>query len=148
MVIIGVLAVLAAVLLLVFVLRLSRSPQTKVQLGTDTFEVGRVDQIAPRVAEGGPLLFQALRGAALDIYVQHLGTDTAHGWLAFEAHRPGALRRCVAVWQPPQRAFVDSCDHVTYPADGTGLEHYAVTVAGGKLAVDLRQSTGTAARPT
>jgi len=147
--IITLLAVLTAVLLVTFVLRLARSPQAKVQLGTNTFDVGRADRLQRTIGQGGPLLFQALRGARLDLYVQHAGTDTVHGWSAFEAHRPGGSRSCLLQWRPSGHVFVDPCDATSYPADGRGLDQYPVTVdSKGHVVIDLRQSTGTTPMPT
>jgi hypothetical protein len=140
---IGILALLTAVLVTVFVLRLARSPGSKVQLGTDQFQVGKADRLARPVAGGGPLLFQALRGGELDIFVQHLGPDSRQGWSAFEAHAPGASRRCQLRWQPPGQQFLDPCTQRLYPADGTGLTRYATTVTvKGEVVVDLRQPAG------
>jgi hypothetical protein len=140
---IGILAVLTAVLVIVFVLRLARSPGSKVQLGTDQFQVGKADSLARPVASGGPLLFQALRGGSLDIFVQHLGTNSRQGWLAFEAHGPGQPRRCQLRWQPYSQQFADPCNQQRYPADGTGLTAFATTVTDkGEVVVDLRQPAG------
>lgn len=140
---IGILAVLTAVLVIVFVLRLARSPRSKVQLGTDQFQVGKADRLAGPVRSGGPLLFQALRGGSLDIFVQHLGTDSRQGWLAFEAHAAGQPRRCQLRWQPPAQQFLDPCNQQRYPADGTGLTRYATTVTDkGEVVTDLRQPAG------
>ena len=147
-VIIGLLALLTAVLIVVFVLRLARSPEAKVQLGTDTFVLGPAAHLAPSATQA-PLLFQALRGKDLDIYVQHLGTDPIHGWLAFEAHRPGGPPSCTLRWQPQTRTFVDPCDHRTYPADGQGLNQYRVIIdSKTAVSVDLQASTGTTPSPT
>jgi hypothetical protein len=144
--ILSLLAVLTAVLLIVFVIRLSRSPQAKVQLGTDTFPVGPANRLAAQVAKAGPVLFPSLRGPGLELLVQHLGADSIHGWLAFQALRPD---RCVLRWRPAQRDLVDPCNQDTFPADGTGLEHYRVTVdVTGTLTVDLRQPTGPVPSPT
>jgi hypothetical protein len=144
---IAFLGLLTAVLLVVFVLRLARSPEAKVQLGTDTFVVPRAGSLQKPIAQTGPLLFQALRGS-IDLYVQHLGADPDHGWLAFEAHRPDGPRRCLLQWRQASHDFVDPCDRMTYPAGGQGLQHYAVTVTGGKVIVDLHQATGPTPRPT
>jgi hypothetical protein len=144
LVLIGLLAVLTAVLVIVFVLRLARSPNAKVNLGAQEFEVGKGATFAKPIAEKGPLLFQALRGGQLDLFVQHLGDDPAHGWLAFEAHAPGEPRRCQLRWQPATADFTDPCGPRRYPANGDGLNHYLVRVdAKGNVIVNLRQSTGT-----
>ncbi|HSS09689.1 MAG TPA: hypothetical protein VLL25_07385 [Acidimicrobiales bacterium] len=144
-VLIGLLAVLTAVLVIVFVLRLARSPNAKVNLGTQEFPVGKGVTLAKSIAQGGPLPFQALRGQ-LDIFVQHLGSDPAHGWFAFETHPPGEPRRCQLTWQPATADFADPCSPKRYPANGDGLNHYPVRVdANGTVIVNLRQSTGTSA---
>ena len=144
MVLVGLLSVLTAVLLIVFVLRLARSPNAKVNLGSQEFEIGPATTLAKSIARNGPLLFQALRGTQLDIFVQHLGSDPAHGWYAFEAHAPGQPRRCQLTWQPASTDFADPCTSIRYPADGDGLNHYPIRVdTNGKVIVNLRQTTGT-----
>lgn len=141
---ISLLGVLTAVLLIVFVLRLARSSQTKVQLGANTFDSGKATQLAPQIAQHGPLLFQGLRGRGTDLYIQHVGTDPVHGWLAFKADAPGG---CVLQPQPAKHALV--CGGMTFPDNGQGLDHYAVTVdAKGKVIVNLQVTTGTIPRPT
>ncbi len=146
--IIAVLALLTAVLLVVFVIRLSRSPQAKVQLGTETFTVGPAAQLATQVAQGGPVLLPPLRGSLI-LFVQHLGADPVHGWLAFEADRRHGAKTCTLAWQAGPRTFVDPCDATTYGWDGRGLEQYSVVVDGkGKVVVDPQRPTGTAPRPT
>jgi hypothetical protein len=142
------LALLTAVLVVVFVLRLSRSPNARVQLGDAVFEVGQVRRLAPPIARQGPLLFPDLLRRGRTIYVQHLGSDDKAGWLAFEAHAPDAPAQCQLRWDGPRQQFVDPCDGHTYPADGTGLVHYPTVVkekkkAGMTLYVDLRNPSGT-----
>jgi hypothetical protein len=141
-----VLGVLTAVLLIVFVLRLSQSSKTKVQLGSSTFAAGKAAQLQPQIARDGPLLFQGLRGQGGDLYVQHLGADPAHGWLAFTADAP-APAGCVLSWQPSRHAL--ACSGVSFPADGQGLDQFAVTVdSKGRVIVDLTARTGTTPRPS
>jgi hypothetical protein len=134
-----ILAVLAAVLLIVFVLRLARSPGGKVNLGDQEFVLGKARDFAPRVAAHGPLLFPPLRGS-ITLYVQHLGGDPAHGWLAFGAHVPGEASRCVVQWRPATNDFVDPCTQARFPAGGQGLDQYATRVdSSGQVIVNLRQ---------
>ena len=100
--------------------------------------------LSRRIAEGGPILLQALLGNR-DIYVQHLGTEMDKGWVSFDARPEGASRECFVKWQPEQRTFrtVDPCEPRSYPADGTGLAQHPVTVsAKGRVSVDLRTSPG------
>jgi len=143
--IISLLGVLTAVLLVVFVLRLSHSPRTKVQLGANTFDAGKAAvQLAPQIARLGPVLFAGLRGKGHDIYVQHLGTDANHGWLAFSADAPDG---CVLL--PDPVAHTLACDKMSFAYDGRGLPQYAVTVdLRGHVTVDVQLSTGTTPRPS
>jgi hypothetical protein len=142
---VSLLGVLTAVLLVVFVLRLSRSSNTKVQLGVDTFDVGKTTDLQRQIARGGPVLFPGLRGPGFDIYVEHIGTDPAHGWLAFRADAPGG---CVLGRPRPDR-HVLACNGTTFPEDGLGLDQYAATVgSNGHLAVNLQASTGRTPRPS
>jgi hypothetical protein len=134
-----ILAVLTAVLVIFFVLRLARSPGAKVNLGDSEFDVGRDTVFAPSVAAHGPLIFAPLRGS-ITLYLQHLGTDPAKGWLAFGAHDPGQAATCLVVWRPATRDFVDHCNQAVFPADGQGLDQYATRVdPSGHVIVNLRQ---------
>jgi hypothetical protein len=146
-VIIGALAVLTAVLLIIFVLRLAKQPGARVNLGGQEFDVGKAPVFAPDVTRYGPLKFVAPRGK-IDLLVQHLGPDPLKGWLAFEAHAPDEARTCVVQWQPPAHHFTDPCTGRLFPADGTGLTHYPVRVASNAhVIINLRQSTGTTPPP-
>lgn len=122
------LMVIAAVLMVVFVLRLAQSPDAKVQLGDEVFGVGQVRRLAPLVDRDGPLLFQDLLGRDRDLFVQHLGDDATKGWVAFEAHAPGQPRTCHLVWRQARGVFEDQCSKATFPPEGTGLTHYATEV--------------------
>ena len=126
--------VAAGVVIFLVVLAVT-GPRSSRQAAEATFKVGSAGRLATTVAREGPLLFQDLLDRSRDIYVQHLGGDD---WRAFEAHAPGAPRRCVLRWQPEDRRFVDPCDGRTYPADGAGLTSYRTHVdRRGTLVVDL-----------
>lgn len=141
------LAVLTAVLLIVFVLRLSRRPGAKVNLGDQEFGLGRDVVFAAKVTAHGPLIFAPLRGS-ITLYVQHLGSDPARGWLAFGAHDPGQPPTCFVMWRPATHDFVDPCNKAVYPADGTGLDQYATRVdRTGEVIINLRQSIGSTPAP-
>lgn len=139
LVIIAVLSLLTAVLLLVFVLRLSAQPGAKVKLGSDVFPAGKAKDLAARIRDDrAPLLFPALVKQR-DIYLQHRGPDPLRGWVAFDARPPGSPRRCNLVWQKDREVFTGPCDGRTFPADGAGLPAHRVLIDGkGKLSVDLR----------
>jgi hypothetical protein len=127
--------VAAGVLIFLVVLAVA-GPRSTEQSAGATFKVGPAERLAPTVARDGPLLFQDLLNRSRDIYVQHLGDDD---WRAFEAHAPGAPRRCVVRWQPEDRRFLDPCDGRTYAADGTGLASFRTEVdEDGVVVVDFR----------
>jgi hypothetical protein len=135
---------LAAVLFLIFVLRLSRQPGGKLNLGSSEFDMGRASAFASDVASNGPLIFPALHGSDITLYVQHLGKIDNEGWLAFSAHDPGQPASCYVRWRPAPRDFIDRCDQAVYPADGQGLDQYATQVdPSGDVIIDLHQPIGT-----
>jgi hypothetical protein len=140
-----ILAVLTAVLLLVFVLRLARQPGGKVNLGDPEFDLGRAAVFAPKVGATGPLIFAPLRPGSVTLYVQHVAADPTKGWLAFGALPPGETsQKCFVQWRPPTHDFIDPCTHTVYPGDGTGLDQYAVRVdSSGHVIINLRRSIGT-----
>jgi hypothetical protein len=139
----AVLGVIAAALLLVFVIHLSHTKGGKVQIGETEFKIPiKVTRLVTD-ADRAPLFFPDARGRSLDIYVSHLGSDPRRGWQAFEAHAPGVGRSCDVQWLPAPRAFRDPCAGRTYPEDGTGLLHYAVRIDNSDhLIVDFQQNIG------
>jgi hypothetical protein len=145
----GIAGVLGGILVFAIVANLVGSSADKVDSAATTFDVGPADQRAETIAEGGPILFQDLLNRSRDIYVQHLGDDE---WRAFEAHAPGAPRRCFLEWRAATREFVDGCDGRSFPADGTGLVSYPVRIdENDHVVVDLRQpspATTTTSPPT
>jgi hypothetical protein len=136
----SILAVLTAVLLLFFVLRLAQSPGAKVNLGDQEFNLGRDTLFAPKVTAHGPLIFAPLRGN-ITLYVQHLGDAPGKGWQAFGAHDPGQAPTCNVVWRTTTHTFEDPCNGAVYPATGVGLDQYPTRVdANGDVIVNLRQA--------
>ncbi len=133
-----IVAVVAAGVFLALAL-LTSGGDTKVRLGDDDFEVGKVDTLAPGVERDGPLLFQDLLiGGTRDIYVNHIGTEDELGWVAFEARVPGSDRKCTLVWDHDTQIFADPCTNETIPPDGGDLPHYPTRVTDdGDLIVDL-----------
>lgn len=126
--------VAVGVLLFLLVLAVT-GPRSTRQSNQATFRVGSSKSLAKTVARDGPLLFQDLLNRSRDIFVNHLGGDD---WRAFEAHAPGAPRRCTLKWRPEKRDFADPCDGRTFPADGSGLTSYPTHLTkDGLLVVDL-----------
>jgi hypothetical protein len=107
----------------------------KVQLGNNVLDLSRnADKYAERIDRTGPRLFQSLLGDR-DLWVNHVGGR----WAAFKAVPDGQPRNCPVGWDGTRMLFVDPCrDAITYPADGTGLQHYQVIEGNGRLAVDLK----------
>jgi len=129
--------VLGGILVFAVVANVVGSGADKPDSAAATFDVGPAEERAASIARGGPILFQDLLGGSRDIYVQHLGGDD---WRAFEAHSPGAPRRCFLEWRPPSRDFADACDGRRFPADGSGLVAYPARVDEREhVVVDLRQ---------
>ena len=143
MVVVGLAGVVAAVVLLAFVVWIVGSGDKKVDvwLGDDTFADLDANRTASRIASSGPVLFSDVSGnRTRDIYVQHLGDDPKQGWLAFDARRPGAERKCYVEWKAAERHFVDRCDGAIFAADGAGLTQYAASVNdAAKVVINLNQ---------
>ncbi len=139
----AVLAVIAAGLLVVFVVHLSQQKGGKVQIGETEFRIPIKVTTLVKDADKAPLLFQDARGKSLDVYVSHLGTDPLQGWQAFEAHTAGVGPSCDVRWQPP--TFRDPCTGTTFPENGAGLLHYPVRIdTSDHLIVNFQSDIGTA----
>jgi hypothetical protein len=132
-----------AIFLTWFTLHSATNPESDAHLGSDTFRVGGAKSLKARIeADGFPLLFQDLRNNSIDIYVDHQkGKPFYEGWRAFEAHAPGASRRCQLEWTG--REYKDPCTDETYPANGQGLRRYEAKVVKGFVVVDLRKRVST-----
>lgn len=132
------LGLLAVIFLVTQFDQLGSSEDTQVELGDPIFTVGNAGEIAPVIAEQGPLFLPDAARGDRDIYVQHLGTDSSRGWSAFSVRPPGAERGCFVQWTEPDRTFVDTCDQTVYPEDGEGLTQYAASVnPDGELTINL-----------
>lgn len=131
-------AVIIGVLVFAAVVNLVSTRKDTGKVGTDLYIVGDADSLARSVSRDGPLLLPDLLGSSRDIYVQHVAGED---WRTFEAHAPGAARKCVLKWEAAARHFTDPCTPgVTYPADGSGLTTFPTSVdPDGRLVVDLRQ---------
>lgn len=108
-VVIGVVALVVAVLLAWGMIRLASGGKgpVQVQLGDETFDAGYVSRMAKQTAEDGPLLFSDVsgRGQRQPIYVVHLGNDDKDGWFALSAVAPGAAEGCFVTWNHEQKVF-------------------------------------------
>jgi len=138
---------LAVVLLLGFLVLRSASDGAGVtlQLGEDVFAAGDARDLAEAIEADGPALFSDVsgRGQQRPIYLNHLGGVYKEGWVAFDAKPPGGADTCFLEWDAAETEFsgVEDCVPETYPADGTGLQFYVVTVTDdGVVEVDLGRS--------
>ena len=138
-VVLAIVAAVAAAGLFLAAALLTSGGDTKVRLGDDEFEVGKVDALAKRIDRDGPLLFQDLLiGGTRDIYVNHIGTVDHLGWVTFDARVPGSPRTCTLVWTADHEVFTDPCTKATVPPDGGDLPHYPTHVTDdATLEVDL-----------
>lgn len=135
----GVVAVLVVIAVAVTLVELSSSGNVKTTLGARTLSVGRADTLAAQVSQQGPVLLPDLAGKDRPVYLQHLGGDPGKGWVGIQALIPGEAHRCVLGWVAAARSFRDPCTGATFPADGTGLVRYPVTVLPSKrIDLDLR----------
>jgi hypothetical protein len=132
--------ILFAVLALVVLLRMGRGGSVQVHLGSDTFDVGRAEHMAERIASDGPFLLPDLSGGSRDLYLNHLGGPADAGWVAFAARPDGATRDCYVEWRADRREFVDTCTGQAYPPDGTGLVQFPVVVTNGEVVVDINRT--------
>lgn len=136
---VGFTGVVVAVLLVVAVLWLAGSSnQVEVNLGDTDFRDLDAGRMSEEISEGGPILFSDVGGGDRDIILQHLGSDPATGWIAFDARRPGDSRDCFFQWQSESSTFVNTCDESdVVDASGNGLDQYPVVVEGGEVRVDI-----------
>ncbi len=134
--IIGVVGVVVGTLLIVLVLfanNLGGDDNVQTKSSRAAFDVGPAkDRAATIQRDQTPLLFQDPVQFERPIFVQHLGNDPNKGWTAFDA----ADGTCVLTWHRESQDFTD-CNSKRYPADGTGMHQYPVTVENDHLIVDL-----------
>ena len=117
---------------------LGNGSQLQLEAGEPVFNLGKATERADDIAERGPQFLPDPSGGDRDLWVNHVGDDEVGGWYAFGARPLSAPRTCVAEWQAADGSFVDSCDGSVYPADGTGLPQFPVTVTtDGELSIRL-----------
>jgi len=132
--------VLLAIVALVVLLRMGRSGDVRVRLGSDTFNAGQAEHMAQRIASDGPFLLSDLSGGSRDLYVNHLGGPADAGWVAFAVRPEGSSRECFVQWTTGRGAFVDTCTGRAYPPDGAGLTQFPVVVTDGDVIVDINRT--------
>jgi hypothetical protein len=136
-VVVGVSGVLAACLLIGFVLWATSSGKAEFQAGDTEFRNIDASEIAEEIAERGPITWANPGNEARPIWLQHLGTEDETGWFAFDARVPGRSG-CFAVWDDDTALFIADCDEtLTFLADGHGLDQFPVIVEDGEVIVDI-----------
>jgi hypothetical protein len=117
----------------------------KTNLGDATFTGGSTQRLAKEISERGPIIYSDVSGRKdRDMILQHLGTNPEKGWYAFLAAPVSKARDCTWRWRPETSDFVASCDpSLTAPADGEGLPQFKVSVADGRIDVDLNADART-----
>ena len=140
---VGIIVLFAVLGLTTLALEGRNSPD--LQLGDQTFRGGRIDRLAAEIDDRGPIFYGDVSGRRdRDIILQHLGDDPKTGWSAFLAAPVAEARDCTWQWQPDEELFRAKCDRkLTAPADGEGLPQFKVTVADGRLDVDLNADART-----
>lgn len=135
----GVAAVGAAVGFLLLVLWFTDRGAVEIALGDDTFEAGRIDIMAERIREDGPIKYADLIGGRQNIILQHLGDDDEVGWYAFDLIRPGQPDECQLDWIADIGVFEDSCDGTVVLATGEGQPSYPIEINDdGRISIDFR----------
>jgi hypothetical protein len=133
--IIGVGGVIVGVALVAIVLLANNAgnDSSSTKGSSSQFHVGSPDATAASIArDGTPLFFNDTATGSRPLVVQHLGTDPQKGWYAFDA----ANGSCVLTWDHAANQFTD-CHGTRFPADGTGLHQYPVSVTKDDVIVDL-----------
>ena len=145
---VGVVVLFAGIGLTTLALKNRNSPDLR--LGDQTFQGGSTTNLAAEIAERGPIFYGDVSGRKdRDMILQHLGNDPDKGWYAFLAAPIDKPRDCTWTWRPAKRVFVARCDpSLTAPADGAGLTQFKVTIADGRIDVNLNaEPAGTTTVP-
>lgn len=120
----------------------SGGTEIPVQLGDPLFAVGPVEDLAPLIAAGEPLLLADAANGDRDIIVNHVEESVDEGWVAFAARPLTASRDCFVQWQSDRSVFVDNCDGAEYPPDGEGLQQFATSIDdAGVLRINLNEAS-------
>ncbi|MCH7789918.1 MAG: hypothetical protein IH940_10835 [Acidobacteria bacterium] len=136
-VVVGVSGVIAACLLIAFVLWATSSGNIEYKAGDSDFRNIDASEIADEITDRGPITWANPGNNARPIWLQHLGNDEIRGWYAFDARVPGRSG-CFAVWDEDTTLFIADCDEtLTFPKDGHGLDQFPVRVESGEVIVDI-----------
>lgn len=132
----GGIAVLAAIVIGFFAIRLGQQSNTLV-LGDPNFGQIEAVRMSQSIANDGPVLWPDIASGTRDIWLQHLGDDPGEGWFAFDARVPGAGRECNTTWSIADRTFTDPCTGTIFPETGEGLPQIEVFIDETTLVIDI-----------
>jgi hypothetical protein len=127
----GVVAVVAALALIVAVVRLSEDGTVEVRLGDDEFRVGNAEALSDRTPFLVPDL---LDDGQRDLVVFHLDDDPRTGWLAMEVTRGDG---CAAEQDRETLEVRDGCTGEVIDPTTSDRTRYPARVDDGELVVDL-----------
>lgn len=135
-VIFGGIAVLAAIVIGFFAIRLGQQSNTLV-LGDQNFGSLNIFSIADNIDRDGPILWPDIASGDRDIWLTHVGDEPGEGWFAFDAREAGAGRECNVTWSVADQIFTDPCTDETFPENGEGLPQIEVFINGIELIIDI-----------
>jgi len=132
----GGVAVVAAIVIGFFAIRLGQQSNTLV-LGDQSFSSLNIFSMADNIDRDGPILWPDIANGERDIWLTHIGDDLAEGWFAFDARNDGAARDCNVTWSVADQVFTDPCTGDTYPETGEGLPQIPVYIDETELILDI-----------
>lgn len=132
----GGIAVLAAIVIGFFAVRLGQQSNTLV-LGDPNFGQIEAVRMSESIASDGPVLWPDIASGTRDIWLQHLGDEPGEGWFAFDARLAGVGRECNVTWSVADRTFTDPCTGTVFPEDGEGLPQIEVFIDETTLVIDI-----------
>jgi len=130
-VVLGILAVLAALGLGYAIIQLAQQGSIESNLGDNELIVGEYLSLSQRIMEQGPIPYQSQASGSPSIYLQHLGDDPRRGWLAFDTAWPDS--DCILNWNAQAGLFeptdTEPCAGVgLVEANGEGLRQHSVRI--------------------
>lgn len=130
-VILGILAVLAALGLGYAIIQLAQQGSIESNLGANELIVGEHLNLSQKIMEEGPIPYQSQASGTPSIYLQHLGEDPRRGWLAFDTSWPDS--DCILNWNAQVSLFepteTEACAGFgRVEANGEGLRQHLVRI--------------------
>lgn len=114
------------------------------RIGSDVFEVGRVDRLAESVERNGPILFPNLVGPAGErpVGLVHEGPTDFEGWRVFSLRPAGGSTDCLVQVDRATKRLEDCTGRVFDARELPDAERVVVLIADdGTLTLDLQPGT-------